>query len=191
MIDSSVRRIANRPKTCTFVQADNGVTYIEFAPLKEINFITHGFSTRLGGVSSGIYKSMNLTFGLSDNPQHVKRNFELMGEALKIQPHHMVYSKQTHTTNVIKVDKCHFGMGITRERTFDNIDGLVTDVPGLCLVTSFADCIPVVIIDKKKRCIASVHSGWKGTVGNISKNAILLMKQEFNSNVEDLSLIHI
>lgn len=90
MIDNSVRRIANRPKTCTFVQADNGVTYIEFAPLKEIDFITHGFSTRLGGVSSGIYKSMNLTFGLSDNPQHVKRNFELMGEALKIQPHHMV-----------------------------------------------------------------------------------------------------
>ncbi len=186
MIDNSIQRIAGRPKTCTFVQADNGVTYIEFAPLKEIDFITHGFSTRLGGVSSGIYKSMNLTFGLSDNPQHVKKNFELMGEALKIEPEHMVYSKQTHTTNVIKVDKHHFGMGITRERTFDNIDGLVTDVPGLCLVTSFADCIPIVIVDKKKRCIASVHSGWKGTVGNISQNAVLLMKQEFNSDVKDM-----
>ncbi len=186
MINSSIRRIAGRPKTCTFVQADNGVTYIEFAPLKEIDFITHGFSTRLGGVSSGIYKSMNLTFNLSDNPCHVKRNFELIGEALKIKPEHMVYSKQTHTTNVLKVDKYHLGMGIIRERTFDNIDGLVTDTPGVCLVTSFADCIPVVIVDKKKHCIASVHSGWKGTVGNISKNAIELMKQEFNSDVKDM-----
>lgn len=184
--DSTVLRIADRPKTTTFVEADNGVTYIEFEPLKKIDFITHGFSTRLGGVSSGIYKSMNLTFGLNDNPQHVKRNFELMGEALHIKPQYMIYSKQTHTTNVMKVDERHFGMGVTRERTFDNIDGFVTDVAGLCLVTSFADCIPIVIVDTKKHCMASLHSGWRGTVGNISQNAVLLMEQEFHSDVKDM-----
>jgi len=181
-----IKRIHGLPRTCNFVRADNNVTYIEFSPLKEIDFITHGFSTRLGGVSSGIYKSMNLTFGLSDASENVLKNFKLMGDALGITPANMVYSKQTHTTNVLKADRHHAGMGITRQRDFDNVDGLVTDVAGLCLVTAFADCIPVVIIDKKRHCIASLHSGWRGTINNISQNAIRLLRQQFGSDVSDL-----
>lgn len=86
---------------------------------------------------------MNLTFNLEDDPENVSENFRRMAAALHTVPEKMVYSKQTHTTNVLKIEEHHKGMGIVRERDFDNIDGLVTNVPGICLVTSYADCIPL------------------------------------------------
>ena len=63
-------------------------------------------------------------------------------------------------------------MGIIKERDYDNIDGIITNTNNLCLVSSFADCIPVTLVDAKKGVIAALHSGWKGTVGNISKRVL-------------------
>lgn len=128
--------------TVRSVTAENGVPYLRFPMLESESFIEHGFSTRKGGVSTGIYESMNLTFNLEDDPENVSENFRRMAAALHTVPEKMVYSKQTHTTNVLKIEEHHKGMGIVRERDFDNIDGLVTNVPGICLVTSYADCIP-------------------------------------------------
>ena len=98
----------------------------------------------------------------------MSENFRRMADALHTVPEKMVYSKQTHTTNVLKIEEHHKGMGIVRERDFDNIDGLVTNVPGICLVTSYADCIPL-FLDSRNQCIGLSHSGWRGTVGNIAQ----------------------
>ena len=159
---------------------------LQFTPYEQMKFIGHGFSTKLGGVSSGIYESMNLSFTLEDNPENVSKNFEIIAKALGMTPEQMVYSKQTHTTNVMKVDASHAGMGVVRERNFDNIDGLITNESGICLVTSYADCVPLFFVNPKEKCIGTSHSGWRGTVGNIAENTIKLMHKEYHSNPKDL-----
>ena len=168
--------------TVRSVTAENGVPYLSFPMLESESFIEHGFSTRKGGVSTGIYESMNLTFNLEDDPENVSENFRRMAAALHTVPEKMVYSKQTHTTNVLKIEEHHKGMGIVRERDFDNIDGLVTNVPGICLVTSYADCIPLFFADSRDQCIGLSHSGWRGTVGNIAQVTVDALIREYNAN---------
>lgn len=144
----------------TNVSADN-VPYLTFKPFVNNPYIRQAFSTRLGGVSRGMYESMNLTF----NP---------VGQ----------YSADSYE-NVL-ANNSNKGMGIIKERDYDNIDGIITNTNNLCLVSSFADCIPVTLVDAKKGVIAALHSGWKGTVGNISQNGIECMKESFGCNEADI-----
>lgn len=129
------------------------VPHIKFAPFEKSSFVSQCFSTRLGGVSSGMFKSMNLTFNKvgsyeADLRDNVMENFRRMGKVINTPVEDMVYSKQTHTNNVLYVDDSNRGMGIVKDRNYDNIDGLVTGTKELTLVTSFADCIPVVMADE-------------------------------------------
>lgn len=165
---------------------DTKTPYISFRSLDNLDFIRHGFSTRLGGVSTGIYSSMNLTFTRADDPANVSKNFEIIGESLGIKTDDMVYAMQTHTANVMEVKECHKGMGIVRERDFSDIDGLITNIPGITLVTSHADCVPLFFADPVNKAIGLSHSGWRGTVNNIAKNTIAKMKESYGSNPEDI-----
>lgn len=166
----------------------DGVKIIEFNSFKNIDFVRQGFSTRIGGVSSGIYESMNLTFGLSDKYENVAQNFNIIARTLGISPDRMVYSKQTHTNNVMAADNSHAGMGVVRKRDFDNIDALVTNEKNLCLVTSYADCIPVIAADTVNRCIGAAHAGWRGTVSDIAGNMIELMAEKYSGNPDNISV---
>lgn len=172
--------------TVQMQMAANKVPYLTFSPFAGIPFLGHGFSTRLGGVSTGMYASMNLTFHMTDDATCVTENFRRMGEALGIACERMVYSKQTHTTNVLCVDERHCGMGVVRERSFDNIDGLITNQPNVCLVTSYADCVPLFFVDTAKKVIAAAHAGWRGTVGNIAKQTLTVMKETYGCHPEDI-----
>ena len=89
----------------------------------------------------------------------------------------MVLSKQTHTTNVRVVTKEDKGKGVMRERNYTDVDGMITNVPGICLVTSYADCVPLYFVDPVKKAIGLSHSGWRGTVGKIGKNTVQLMQE--------------
>ena len=162
------------------------VPYIKFKCFEDLDFINHGFSTRLGGTSKGIFSSMNLSFSRGDDKTCVSKNFELFADSIGTTPEHMVYAMQTHTTNVLKVGKDECGMGVTRERDFTDIDGLITNEPGVCLVTSYADCVPLYFVDVQKRCIGLSHSGWRGTVGKIGIQTVKMMAQEFDSNPQDI-----
>ncbi len=177
-----------RVKNTTRIEYIRNVPIIKFTPFDDIDFINHGFSTRLGGVSEGIYKSLNLTFNLDDKKENVSKNFSIISEILNIPMSNMVYSKQTHTTNVIVVNKSHGGMGIVRPRSFDNVDGMITDCSDLCLVTSYADCVPLFFVDPVNKCIGASHSGWRGTVNNIAGNTIRLMQETFNTNPDDIKV---
>ena len=97
--------------------------------------VHHGFSTRLGGVSQGKFATMNLTFTKGDNPEHVMENYRRMARVLKVDEKRMVLSWQTHTTNVRVVTEEDAGKGIIRERDYKDVDGLITNVPGITLVT--------------------------------------------------------
>jgi len=162
------------------------VPYIKFKCFEGIDFINYGFSTRLGGTSKGIFSSMNLSFARGDDKNCVSKNFELIADAIGTTPQNMVYAMQTHTTNVLKVGKNECGMGVVRDRDFSDIDGLITNEPGVCLVTSYADCVPLYFIDTKKKCIGLSHAGWRGTVGKIGIETVKMMTQAYDSNPQDI-----
>ena len=170
----------------TTVFNNKNVPYISFKNFDGLSWVLNAFSTRLGGVSTGIWSSMNLNFTRGDERENVLRNYELFGNEISAAPEKMVFAKQTHTTNVLRVDESHAGMGITHERNFDNIDGLVTDCPGIVLVTAYADCVPLYFADPVNKAIGLSHSGWRGTVNDMAGATVKKMREEFGTHPEDL-----
>ncbi len=161
------------------------VPVITFDKLSNIPFIKHGFSTRLGGVSEGIYSSLNLSFQRGDVYEHVMENYRRIAEAIGFSVNHLVLSAQTHTTNVKLVTKEDRGRGITRE-SFSDIDGLITADEDVVLATSYADCVPLYFADMKNKAVGLSHSGWRGTVNRMGEVTIRRMQQEFGTNPDDL-----
>lgn len=157
-------------------ETKNNVTYMTFELLKGVK---HGYSTRLGGVSEGVFESLNLNFNRGDSDDNVQENFRRITAALEMNYERLCLSKQTHTTNVIVVDEKDAGNGIVRPLPYDDVDGLITNIKDMPLVTSYADCVPLFFYDPDKKVVALSHSGWRGTVGKIGKITILKMCEEF------------
>lgn len=166
--------------------AEGRVPYLEYPMFADSGIVRHGFSTRLGGVSEGCYASMNLSFTRGDNEEYVRENFHRIAEAIGVRCEDMVFSQQTHTTNVRVVTDADRGMGILRPLEYTDVDGLVTNVPGICLVTFYADCVPLFFLDSVKHVIGLNHSGWRGTVGKIGKATVELMKKEYGCEPENI-----
>lgn len=173
-------------KEHVFDEMESAVPYLSFPMFRDTGLVTDGFSTRLGGVSEGCFSSLNLSFDRGDDRAAVEENFRRMGEALGVRCEDMVLSQQTHTTNIRIVTDEDRGKGITKERDYTDIDGLITNVPGICLVTTYADCVPLYFLDPVKKVIALSHSGWRGTVGKIGKKTVELMHDNFGSDPADI-----
>ena len=156
------------------------VLYLSYPLLEKTGLVKHGFSTRIGGVSEGIYSSMNLSFTRGDDENAVRENYRRMAKTLGVKEDSFIFSAQTHTTNVHKVTLDN------RSDQLQDIDGLITDVPGLCLVTSYADCVPLYFVDPVHRAIGLSHSGWRGTVGKIGQETLQKMRVEYGTNEKDV-----
>ena len=169
-----------------FDEVEKKTPYLEYPLFQETGIVTSAFSTRLGGVSEGYYSSLNLSFDRGDDPARVLENFKRIGASMGVAVEDMVLSKQTHTTNVRVVTEEDKGKGVMRDRDYTDVDGMITNVPGICLVTSYADCVPLYFVDPVKKAIGLSHSGWRGTVGKIGKNTVQLMQENFGSKPEDL-----
>ena len=168
------------------VRQKNGITWLSYPLLEQCPGIRNAFSTREGGVSEGIWSSMNLSYSRGDDPEHVTENFRRFAEAAGFDFETIVTSDQTHTTNVRCVGKEDCGSGITRPRSFHEIDGMITDTPGVVLATFYADCVPLYFVDPVKKVIGLSHSGWRGTVGKIGKKTVELMTESFGSDPADI-----
>ncbi|NBH72447.1 peptidoglycan editing factor PgeF [Clostridiaceae bacterium] len=164
----------------------NGVVWLEFPALSGTNMVHHGFSTRLGGVSEGKFASMNFTFTRGDNPGHVMENYRRIADALQVDTSRMVLSWQTHTTNIRAVTEKDAGKGIVRERDYQDIDGLITNVPGITLVTFYADCVPLYLLDPVHNAIGLSHSGWRGTVNRMGEKTLNAMAKEYGTRAGDV-----
>lgn len=162
------------------------VTYLTYPAFEKLEGIIHGFSTRLGGVSRGIYSSMNLSFTRGDEEEAVKENYRRIAQAIGFRTDDIVTSDQTHTANVRKVTEADRGKGITVPRDYQDVDGMVTNVPGLVLTTFYADCVPLYFVDPVKCVIGLSHSGWRGTVAKIGKATVEKMKEEYGCHPEDI-----
>lgn len=164
-----------------------GVEYLTFPLLEETGLVRHIFSTRLGGVSGGIFSSMNLSYTRGDDKAAVDENYQRIAEVLGCQPEDIVCADQTHTTNIRTVNEKDRGKGIVCPKDYADIDGLITDVPGVVLATFYADCVPLFFIDTKKKAIGLSHSGWRGTVGRMGQRTLEAMYQAFGTKPEDVT----
>lgn len=160
--------------------------YLTFPSLSGTGIVEHLFTTRMGGVSQGIYESLNLGFQRGDEPEKVLANYGRVAEVLGCSVEDMVLSQQTHTTNIRLVTEDDRGKGLIRPLDYSDVDGLVTDREGIVLVTSFADCVPLYFVDPVRRAVGLAHSGWRGTAGRMGACMVEAMKEHFGSRPEDL-----
>lgn len=160
--------------------------YITFPLLDKQSCVKHAFTTRNGGVSKGMYSTMNMSFTNGDNKEDVLENYRRICNIIGIDINKIVFSHQTHTNNVRIVTKDDIGKGIFRERDYDNVDGLITNVPGIALVTQYADCTPLLFCDPVKKVVATSHAGWRGTAQEIGRITVEKMCSDFGCNTKDI-----
>lgn len=169
-----------------FREIEKEVPYLEYPLLTDTKIVHHGFSTRLGGVSQGCYASMNLSFTRGDDEAAVRENYHRIAKSIGVKCENMVLSQQTHTTNVRVVTEKDKGKGIVKPLDYTDVDGMVTNIHGICLVTLYADCVPLYFVDPVQKAIGLSHSGWRGTVGKIGKETIRKMEEQYGSDPKDI-----
>lgn len=162
------------------------VEYLTFPSLSSTGMVEHLFTTRLGGMSKGIFATMNMSFTRGDEKEAVDENYRRIAKVLHCGIQDFVLSHQTHTTNVRKVTRKDAGKGIVRERDYEDVDGLITNIPGIVLVTFYADCVPLYFVDPVHRAIGLSHSGWKGTVAKMGAVTVKRMQEAYGSNPADI-----
>ena len=128
-----IRKESNAPMK---VEKYKEVEYLTFPLLDEVKCIRHLFTTRIGGVSEGIYATMNFSYQRGDKKEAVDENFRRIAEIFDTTPEKIVCSRQTHTTNVRLVTEQDCGKGVVCPADYEDIDGLITCVPGIVLCTS-------------------------------------------------------
>ena len=181
---------ASRPlsaaPSATPILAANGISLVSVGEWEGISWLWHGFSTRLGGVSTaytpvGTPSELNLGFTADDERENVVRNRQLLAEAVTGDPATpLVTVKQVHSAVIVVAGAGDFSQPVCEG------DGLMTDQPGILLGVQTADCVPVLVADRKLKAVAAFHAGWRGTVKRIVENGIGRMGLEFGSNPEDL-----
>jgi YfiH family protein len=164
-----------------------GLKLLKFNIFKEYSqTLTHCFSTREGGVSTGKYSSLNLSFNREDDPANVRENFRILSKAAGIKCENMVLTDQIHDNKVRIVNGSDRGKGIIKDSDIKGVDALVTSSRQVALVTFYADCVPVLLYDTKQRVIGMAHSGWRGTLKQIANETIRIMAKNYNCNMADI-----
>jgi YfiH family protein len=139
--------------------------------LERLPGIRHAFFTRAGGVSGGIYASLNAGVGSNDDPGHVAENRARMAVALGAMPDRFLTCYQIHSPDVVVAAEPWTAEARPRA------DAIVTTVPGLAIGVSTADCGPVLFADAEARVIGAAHAGWRGALGGVTDRTIAAMEK--------------
>lgn len=169
---------------CYLEHADT-VPLIRFEAFRSFDFINAAFSTRFGGVSKEHLSELNFGFDRGEEKENVVENYKLFCASMGVEAENLVLSDQVHDTKVHvagREDACTDEI----RKKLKGVDGLLTNKPELCLVTSYADCVPLFFVDRKKKVIASSHSGWRGTVEMMGAKTVSAMEKQFGSKREDI-----
>ncbi|QLF70952.1 peptidoglycan editing factor PgeF [Peteryoungia desertarenae] len=132
--------------------------------------IRHGFFTRQGGVSTGIYEGLNVGVGSSDQPEHIQENRARVSGWFGLPAAHLATVHQVHSPDVVVIDRPPSG-----ERP--KADALVTKEPDVILGVLTADCGPILFADPENRVIGAAHAGWKGALYGVLENTIAAMER--------------
>jgi len=178
--------IKRKGQYCMEQQERDGVSYLTFPAFSESGIVNHLFSTRIGGVSEGMFASMNFSFTRGDKEEAVLENYRRIADVLDCTVEDFVCSDQTHTTNIRLVTSNDKGKGVVRPKDYTDIDGLITNEEGIMLATFYADCVPLYFVDSVNKAIGLAHSGWKGTVNRMGREMVHAMGEAFGTKPEDL-----
>ena len=162
---------------------DNCITYLRADCLAGV---THGFSTRLGGVSPAPWDSLNLGVGRGDTMENVQENYRRFCAAIGTDDRRAVLSKQIHEDVVRHVTEADAGKGLYCPRDYTSVDGMVTDVPHLPLVVFSADCNVILLYDPIRRAIGACHAGWRGTALGIAAKTVREMVRLFGCDPSEI-----
>ena len=174
------------PGQC-WLDDDGTVPVIRFHAWDDLPWAELTFSTRLGGVSEGMFTSMNFNTKLGDSLENVRENYRRYAQSLGFDYRDIVLSDQVHDTKVAWVGRGQV-MGERVEKKIREADGLVTDEDDVILATSYADCVPLFFVDEARQVIASSHSGWKGTVLRMGEKTVKTLV-DHGSSLQDIRAV--
>lgn len=143
------------------------IEILQFKKLLEFPNLVHGYTLRKHNINMKTEGNNNL-----------EENYKRISRVLNMNYENIVKPHQTHTANIERVDMPNM--------SFDNVDGVVTDRKGILLATTSADCISLFFYDTENKAIGDIHSGWKGTLQQIGKKAVIKMMNEYNSKPENI-----
>ncbi len=154
--------------------------------LKELSVLV-AFTTRSGGVSLTPFNSLNLAFHVDDNPLNVSKNREILCSTLKINPDSLTVPEQVHSDGVKVVDLNLKGSGAFSDKTaIKKTDALVTNLKNTPLIIFLADCVPVILVERKAKAVGIVHAGWQGTYKEITLKTLRLMEKTYDLSIEEM-----
>lgn len=156
---------------------------LQFSRLSGYGNIAHFITTREGGVSEGPYASMNPGIYAGDDPGCVRRNRQLLAEALGISSDCFLAPFQVHEDRIAVVEAPFLTWEKERRDTFlQGADAVITQVPGIYPVVSTADCVPVLLYAPDVEAVAAVHAGWRGTVRQIVRKAVQTLTSVYQAD---------
>ena len=149
--------------------------------------VTAFSTTRHGGFSHGAHGGFNINRYCGDDEACIDKNLALLASELGVDKANVIMPHQTHGTETRLISRDFLSLGqATQQMILEGVDALMTDVPGVCIGVSTADCIPIIIYDPEHRATAAVHAGWRGTVARIAVKAVTEMRLAYGSRPEAL-----
>lgn len=163
-----------------------GTAMLHFPVFDGMEYVIHGMSTRMGGVSGGIYASMNFKEDGEDSQENIRENYRRIANYLNCEVNTIVRPRLVHGKHVHVVREPDYGSGAVRPSTLEDTDAVITDRRGVTLCATFADCVPLFFVDTRNRAIGLAHSGWRGTVQKIGRETVREMGKQFGSVPADI-----
>lgn len=160
---------------------NNGLPFYAASAFEALGFVRHGFSTREGGVSRGVFASLNMGRAVEGEIGNIIRNRKRFCEAVGANAEEVRFARQDHSDRLFVVTSPG-----DRPADGEGYDGFITALPGVPLMVFTADCLPLLMVDTRKRVIAAVHCGWRGIAQDIAGKAVRLMNERFGSCPEHI-----
>ncbi len=156
-------------------------TFLFFPNFLNHKELIHAISTRHGGISSNNYASLNLSFQVGDEDDNVIENHQTLSQTLGFDLSSLATCQQIHQDKIAMVDGSDLKKdGCFPANAFLGTDALVTDVPGITLMTRYADCVPLIFYDPKTHTVAIAHAGWKGTLLHIAQKTVEVLVKDYH-----------
>ena len=149
--------------------------------------VTAFSSTRHGGYSTGSYTEFNINCYCGDSEENILKNREALCQMLGISDDRLIMPHQVHETRVAKIDETFLSLNtVERQKAMEGFDALMTNLSGVCIGVSTADCIPVLLYDEAHHAVCAIHAGWRGTVKRIVEKAVEAMIDAYGTQPQQL-----